>query len=163
MPWVWVSIGSNIERETNVCAAIAALRDRFGDLRCSPVYETPAEGFAGEPFYNLVAGFETELPPAQLHQVLREIENANGRVRGAEKFSARTLDIDVLTYGAQVGDAGGRELPRDEILKYAFVLKPLADVAPDELHPSCGRSYGQLWEAFDATGATMSPIELDCL
>lgn len=148
MPWVWVSIGSNIDRERMVKAAVTALRDTFGDIVLSPVYETPAEGFVGEPFYNLVAGFETTMKPGQLHSALREIEAANGRVRGAEKFSARTLDIDALTYGNQVTDEGGKELPRDEIVKYAFVLQPLADVAPDEVHPETGVTYLALWQAF---------------
>ncbi len=152
MPRVWVSIGSNIERERHVRAAIAALRARFGELILSPVYETPAEGFDGDPFYNLVAGFDTALPPQRLHAELRAIEDANGRVRGAGKFSARTLDIDVLTYGDQRDATGGKPLPRDEITRYAFVLKPLADVAGDERHPVLGRTYGELWAAFDGPG-----------
>lgn len=160
MAWVWVSIGSNIERERHVRAALAALRARFGRLVVSPVYETPAEGFQGDPFLNLVAGFETELSPVALHAALRDIENDNGRVRGAEKFSARTLDIDTLTYADRVTSEGGKALPRDEIARYAFVLKPLADVAPDEIHPISGRSYRQLWEAFGGERGGLREIEL---
>ena len=145
---VWVSIGSNIEREKHVCAALRALRETFGELEVSPVYETPAEGFDGDPFYNLVVGFDTDLPAARLHSVLRGIEDANGRQRGAEKFSPRTLDIDALTYGDEVTDAGGKHLPREEITRYAFVLKPLADVAGGQLHPELGASYASLWERY---------------
>lgn len=145
MTWVWVSIGSNIEREKHVHAAIEALRKRFGRLVVSPVYETAAEGFDGDPFFNLVAGFDTALQPAELHAAMRDVETRNGRRRGAEKFSSRTLDIDVLTYGNGCTDEGGKHLPRDEILRYAFVLKPLADVAPDEIHPEAGASYRDLW------------------
>ena len=163
MPWVWVSIGSNIDREHNICASIAALREHFGRLKCSPVYETPAEGFAGDPFLNLVAGFATELAPEQLHEALRDIELAHGRVRGAEKFSSRTLDIDALTYGEQVTSDGGKALPRDEILKYAFVLKPLADVAGDERHPQLQRSYAELWRDFAGSRAGLLPVRLDCI
>jgi 2-amino-4-hydroxy-6-hydroxymethyldihydropteridine diphosphokinase len=148
MTWVWVSVGSNIERERHVRAALDALRARFGELRVSPVYESEAEGFSGDPFYNLVVGFDTRLSPEALHPVLRDIEDANGRQRGAEKFSPRTLDIDVLTYGDQVTDAGGKHLPRDEITRYAFVLKPLADVAAGQRHPELGRSFGELWAAY---------------
>ncbi len=148
MVWVWVSVGSNIERERHVRAALDDLRARFGPLRVSPVYETPAEGFEGDPFYNLVAGFDTSLAPEALHPALRAIEDAHGRQRGAEKFSSRTLDIDALTYGDAVTDAGGKHLPRDEITRYAFVLKPLADVAGEQLHPELGRSFGELWEAY---------------
>jgi len=148
MAWVWVSIGSNIEREKHVLAALQGLSEQFGRLRVSPVYETPAEGFDGDPFYNLVAGFETELPPEDLHGLLRRIEDANGRRRGAVKFSARTLDIDVLTYGDEITDAGGKHLPRDEITRYAFVLKPLADVAGGERHPELGQTYAELWDRY---------------
>jgi 2-amino-4-hydroxy-6-hydroxymethyldihydropteridine diphosphokinase len=148
MARVWVSVGSNIDRERHVRAALHALRERFGDLQVSPIYETPAEGFEGDPFYNLVVGFETDVPPERLHVLLREIEDANGRKRGSEKFSARTLDIDALTYGEQVTDAGGKHLPRDEITRYAFVLKPLADVAGEQLHPELRHSYAQLWNDF---------------
>lgn len=162
MPWVWVSVGSNIERELNLCAALRALRERFGTLRCSPVYETPAEGFDGEPFYNLVAGFATDLPAAELHRVLRLIEADNGRVRDGEKFGARTLDIDALTYGDQVGEQGGKWLPRDEILRYAFVLRPLADIAPDETHPEDGRRYADLWAGFEGAPDAMRRVTLDC-
>jgi 2-amino-4-hydroxy-6-hydroxymethyldihydropteridine diphosphokinase len=160
MVHVWVSIGSNIEREAHVRAAIAALRAQFGELVTSPVYETPAEGFAGDPFFNLVAGFDTDMEPGELHLALREIENRNGRVRGAEKFSARTLDIDVLTYGDAVTDEGGKHLPRDEIERYAFVLKPLADVAPDEVHPELGLSYADMWAAFEGAREALQQVDL---
>ena len=110
---VWVSIGSNIDRERNIRTAVAALRAGFGALRLSRVYECPAVGFSGEAFYNLVAGFDTELSPAELSARLRAIENAQGRVRSGGKFSSRTLDIDLLSYGDQVLDRGEVHLPRD--------------------------------------------------
>jgi 2-amino-4-hydroxy-6-hydroxymethyldihydropteridine diphosphokinase len=150
---VWVSVGSNIDRERHVRAALRALRERFGRLQLSPIYESPAEGFHGDPFYNLVVGFDTDVPPERLHALLREIEGANGRTRGSEKFSARTLDIDALTYGDQVTDAGGKHLPRDEITRYAFVLKPLADVAGDQIHPELRHSFAHLWNEFRRTHA----------
>jgi len=146
MAWVWVSIGSNIEREKHVRAAVQALHEQFGSLVVSPVYETPAEGFEGNPFYNLVVGFDTGMTPSALHARLRGIEEANGRTRGADKFSSRTLDIDALTYAEQITDEGGKHLPRDEIMRYAFVLKPLADVAGEQVHPECRRTYSDLWQ-----------------
>ena len=160
MPWVWVSIGSNIERERHVRAAVEALRERFGELVVSPVYETAAEGFEGAPFYNLVAGFRADVTPAELHALLRDIESRNGRVRGSAKFSARTLDIDALTYGDTCTDEGGKHLPRDEIVRYAFVLKPLADVAPHEIHPEAGRTYRELWQAYAAGNDAMREVPL---
>lgn len=150
MPRVWVSVGSNIEPERHVAAALAELRDRFGELVVSPVYETPAVGFDGDAFYNLVVGFDTDRPPGELHAAMHDIERRNGRTRGEQRFAARTLDLDVLTYGAGVTDEGGKPLPRDEIERYAFVLGPLADVAGDELHPRLGVSYRELWHGFPA-------------
>ncbi|MCG6967213.1 MAG: 2-amino-4-hydroxy-6-hydroxymethyldihydropteridine diphosphokinase [Chromatiaceae bacterium] len=150
MPRVWVSVGSNIDREHYVRAALNDLRELFGDLVVSPIYETEAVGFDGDAFLNLVVGFDTELPPSRLHGLLRAIEARHGRERGAEKFAARTLDLDLLTYGDAVTAEGGKQLPRDEILHYAFVLAPLADVAGDELHPQLGESYRSLWQRFAA-------------
>ena len=94
MAWVWVSIGSNIDRENNIRGSLQALETEFGELVISPTYETPAEGFEGDAFYNLVAGFNTELTPAELHIKLRDIEHEFGRVRTSEKFNSRTMDID---------------------------------------------------------------------
>jgi 2-amino-4-hydroxy-6-hydroxymethyldihydropteridine diphosphokinase len=162
MAWVWLSIGSNIDRDAHIRAGVHDLREQFGELVLSRVYETPSEGFNGDPFYNLVAGFETELAPEQLHPMLRAIEDAHGRERTGPKFSARTLDIDLLTYGDAVTDRGGKALPRDEVLKYAFVLGPLAEVAPDEVHPEVGRSYAALWQDFDPLArAAMKAVDFD--
>ena len=127
MSRVWISVGSNIDRERSVRAALWELRRLFGDLVISPVYETAAVGFDGDAFLNLVVGIETARAPGELHALLRDIEASHGRVRSAARFDARTLDLDVLTYGDAVTDEGGKQLPRDEILKYAFVLGPLAE------------------------------------
>jgi 2-amino-4-hydroxy-6-hydroxymethyldihydropteridine diphosphokinase len=146
MPRVWLSLGSNLDRERSLRGGTRMLRARFGPLILSSVYESAAVGFAGEPFLNLVAGAHTALPPETVQGWLREIEDANGRVRGPDKFAPRTLDIDLLTYGEAVLPA--LRLPRDEILHHAFVLGPLAEVAPDECHPLDGRTYAALWAAF---------------
>ena len=142
----WISIGSNLERERSVRGAIDALQAQFGDLVISPVYETAAVGFQGDPFYNLVVGIESERSVREINRVLRAIEDAHGRVRGPVKFAPRTLDLDLLTWGDAVGIVDDCELPRDEILKYPFVLAPLADVAPDERHPVVGQRYAELWQ-----------------
>lgn len=150
MPRVWVSAGSNIDRERHIRGALADLREAYGRLIVSPLYETEAVGFAGDAFLNLVVGFDTGQRPAQLHARLREIEARHGRKRNGPKFSARTLDLDLLTYGEAVTDEGGKALPRDEILRYAFVLGPLADVAGEERHPQLGERYASLWADFPA-------------
>lgn len=146
MTRAWISVGSNVEPEANVRRALENLRRHFGELVVSPVYRTKAEGFEGDDFLNLVVGIESELAADAVHALLRQIEDLQGRVRGGEKFSSRTLDLDLLTYGDQVIPELG--LPRDEILEYAFVLGPLADVAPGERHPIAGKSYAELWRRF---------------
>lgn len=161
MPRAWVSIGSNQEREASVRGAVRALRKRFGPLVLSRVYETEAVGFEGQPFYNLVAGFDTDETVGALNAAFRDIEDAHGRVRGPEKFAPRTLDIDLLTYGDAVGVIDGCALPREEILRFAFVLGPLAEVAGDERHPAQGRTYRELWERFPAEQRALAPAALD--
>ncbi len=145
MPRIWVSVGSNIDRETHIRDALDEMRALFGELVVSPIYEAQAVGFDGDPFFNLVVGFDSELPPATLHGLMHEIEARHGRERGRDRLASRTLDLDVLTYGDQVGDKGGMALPRDDIVEYAFVLAPLADVAGDERHPVLGERYADLW------------------
>ena len=150
MPRAWISVGSNIDRERNIRGALRDLETLFDNLVVSPVYETKAVGFDGDAFFNLVVGIDSDRTPTELHHLLRDIEQNHGRERGGEKFSSRTLDLDLLTYGDVVTDEGGRHLPRDEIIKYAFVLAPLADVAPRERHPETGEDYASLWRAYAA-------------
>jgi len=141
----WISIGSNVDRERSIRGGLKDLRDSFGPLQLSAVYETPAVGFDGKPFLNLVAGFDSALAVGAIDARLRAIEDAHGRQRGPDKFAPRTLDLDLLTCGDTVGVIDGVTLPRDEILRYAFVLGPLAEIAPDERHPETGRRYADLW------------------
>lgn len=149
MAIVYLSLGSNVEREKHIRSCLAALRGQFGDVLCSPVYESESVGFAGSHFYNLVARIETDLPLSELNNHLKKIEDAHGRNRSGPKFSPRTLDIDILTYGDLSGCVEGIDLPREEICKNAFVLLPLADIAPNALHPVLQQSYAQLWAAYD--------------
>ncbi|QIL90335.1 2-amino-4-hydroxy-6-hydroxymethyldihydropteridine diphosphokinase [Microbulbifer sp. SH-1] len=161
MATVYLSLGSNIDREKNLSAGLDALVAAFGDLRMSQVYESEAVGFDGDNFYNLVAAIETDLSVAELALCLRNIEDANGRVRSGPKFSARTLDIDILTYDDLTGEVDGVKLPRGEILKNAFVLLPLSELAPDLVHPVEGKSYQQLWEDYDQASQKLWPVVFD--
>lgn len=145
---VYISIGSNVDRERYVTAALDALDNWFETLIISPVYHSEAVGFNGSPFLNLVVGVDTRLSVAELSRRFKQLENDNGRRRDAPKFSARTLDLDILTYGDAAGPIDGVELPRGEILHNAFVLRPLADIAAGECHPVCGKTYGQLWREY---------------
>ncbi len=159
MTRVWVSVGSNIEPEQNVRAAIAALRDKYGELCVSTVYRTEAVGFAGRPFLNLVAGFDTTEPPAEVLACLRATEDARGRERRTAKFSSRTLDLDLLLYGDVCGEVAGKRLPHPDVLAYPFVLGPLAELAPAQRHPVDGRSFAELWRAMQARGEGGSMVK----
>ena len=149
MARVYLGVGSNIERERYITAGLDALEGLFGSLDISPVYDSAAIGFEGQPFLNLVVGVSTDLTVAELAKQLRHIEYEHGRPLNATRFSARQLDIDILTYDDLVGVIDGVELPRSEILENAFVLRPLADLAPDEIHPTEGAAYKQLWGEFE--------------
>lgn len=149
MPRVYLGLGSNIDRERHIRAALRELEERFGVLLISPVYESVAVGFEGDNFYNLVVGLDTDLSVGELSGLLRAIEDANGRVRVGPRFSGRTLDIDILTYGNACGEIEGVQLPRDEILKNAFVLRPLADIAGQDRHPATARPFAEHWDAYD--------------
>lgn len=149
MAVVFLGLGSNIERKKNIHFALEKLRERYGEIIFSPTYESEAVGFEGENFYNLVVRINTAETVAQLSASLRQIEDAAGRDRTQPKFSPRTLDIDILLVDDLVGEFDGIKLPRDEILKNAFVLQPLFDVAPDLIHPESGKSIAALWQAFD--------------
>lgn len=149
MPQIYISVGTNCNRDYHIKMAVAALTEAFGDLTLSSVYESDAVGFKGDPFYNMVIGAYTDLPVAQCVGLFKAIEDDYGRVRGGEKFSGRTLDLDLLTYDGLVCQSPV-ELPRAEILYNAFVLWPLAEIAPTLIHPIAGQSYAQLWAEYQS-------------
>ena len=147
MSTAWLSLGSNLDAEVHLLAAAQALRARFGDVVFSPVYRTPAVGFDGPDFLNAAAAMQTDLDPFALNDWLHALEDAQGRVRGGERFSSRTLDIDIVFYDDLVlKGPGNLELPRPE-LRHAFVLKPLADIAPGHRVPTTGETLAGLWAA----------------
>lgn len=148
MTRVYIGIGSNIERETHIRAALDRLSEIFGTLTISPVYESEAIGFDGDAFFNLVVGVDTESALDELLDLLRAIEVEHGNIGNLPKFSARSLDLDLLTYGDSSGVFAGAALPRADIVDYAYTLWPLTDIAGDELHPALKLSYRSLREQF---------------
>ncbi len=158
MAQVYVSIGSNIDRERNIGLALQRLADDFGPLQQSSVYESEAVGFDSAPFYNLVVGFETDDSPEQLQDYLHQVEASSGRERTGS-LTARTLDLDLLLYDDRVISHGRLVLPRADITRYAFVLYPLAEIAPDARHPVSGERYADMWAAFDDRRQVLSRVD----
>ncbi|MCC8364213.1 2-amino-4-hydroxy-6-hydroxymethyldihydropteridine diphosphokinase [Lysobacter sp. A6] len=155
----FLSLGSNVEPERHLRAAIAALRERFGVVLVSPVYRVPAVGFEGPDFLNAAAMIASDLDPFALAEWLHDLERANGRVRGPVKFNDRTLDIDLVYFEHVVLDERGLRLPRDE-LRHAFVLRPLADIAPLFVDPVRHMTLGDLWRAHPDFGKALEVVEV---
>jgi 2-amino-4-hydroxy-6-hydroxymethyldihydropteridine diphosphokinase len=155
----YISIGSNIDKEIHIPASLQALEQLFGALTISSVYESEAVGFSGAVFHNLIVGFDSELDVKTVAKQLRKIELDNGRTRDSQKFSARTLDLDLILYGDLIISDGRLQIPRDEIEKYAFVLEPLAEIAPTDIHPVSGINYAELWQQFDKTDLKQHKVE----
>ena len=159
MARIYISIGSNIERERHIRAALTELRVQFSNVRCSSIYESEPVGFQGDNFYNAVVAGDTEKSVQEVARCLADIEAQHGRVRVSTRFAARTLDLDLLLYDDLVVQERDIKLPRAEILKNAFVLRPLAEIAPDVQHPVARRSYAELWRDFPSTEQRLWPVE----
>ena len=149
MPEVYVAAGSNIAPERNLARAVAELTREFPGARFSPWYRNRAVGFEGDDFINLVAGFNTVLPVSEVLAQLHAIEVRCGRPRAAPRWAPRSMDLDVLLYGDLVCDEPGLKLPRPDLLKRAYMLGPLAALAPEVMHPTEHVTIGQLWQRFD--------------
>ncbi|MEY3785871.1 MAG: hypothetical protein RLZ75_76 [Pseudomonadota bacterium] len=154
----YISIGSNIDKNKNIPASLEAIKLHFGQLTISSIYESESVGFIGDTFYNLVVGFNSEFSVKEVAKILRQIELDNGRTRNSQKFSSRTLDLDLILYDNLILNDGRLQIPRDEIERYAFVLEPLAEIAPDLKHPISDISYSDLWKKFDKTNLTQQRI-----
>jgi 2-amino-4-hydroxy-6-hydroxymethyldihydropteridine diphosphokinase len=144
---IYLGIGSNIEPEKNIVAGVESLKALFSNLEISPTYLAPPFGFEGDNFHNLVVCAETDLSIAEVVDALRQIEFDHGRPEQAVKFSSRSLDIDLLLFGDFVGKVGGYKIPRSDIDKFDFVLRPLQDIAGDAMHPESGETFSELWRA----------------
>jgi len=148
----YLSLGSNLEPEEHLRVALRELRARFGVLSVSSVYESEAVGFEGPPFWNLVAGLDSDLDADALNTWLHALEDANGRRRDQPRYADRTLDLDIVAINDRATD-------RPE-LQHAFVLAPLAEIAPEILEPRSGATVGELRARLQASSATAWPGKL---
>jgi len=157
----YVAAGSNLRPRSNLRAAVAALAAAFPGLRVSRAYANAAVGFVGDDFINLVVAFETDEPLETLHERLKSIELACGRRRGGPRWGPRTLDLDLLLYGNHVGRFPGGDLPRADLAERAYVLGPLAELAPGLKHPVLGETFGALWRRFDRGAHALREVSLE--
>jgi 2-amino-4-hydroxy-6-hydroxymethyldihydropteridine diphosphokinase len=157
---VYVAAGSNVDPVRNLRIALDALATAFPGLRCSPAYRNRAVGFEGDDFVNLVVGFDTDLDPRAVQARLQQVESLCGRTRDAPKWAPRSMDLDILLYGDRVGDEPGLVLPRPDLLRRAYMLRPLAELAPALRHPTAGVPVAELWAAFDRAAHPMQPVDL---
>jgi 2-amino-4-hydroxy-6-hydroxymethyldihydropteridine diphosphokinase len=160
MARVFVSVGSNVDRERHIGVALELLRARFGELQVSSVYESASVGFDGDPFFNLVVAFYCVSEPRRIVTALREIERRCGRDRGGERFGPRTMDLDLLLVGDRVMRDQGIVLPREEIGSQAFVLCPLAEIAGARRHPLSGDTLAAMWARIEGNAGGLRKVNL---
>ncbi|MHB9032453.1 MAG: 2-amino-4-hydroxy-6-hydroxymethyldihydropteridine diphosphokinase [Anaerolineae bacterium] len=148
----YISLGSNIEPQLNLGRAVSLLKGRFQVWAFSAVYESPAVGSENQANYlNAALLIETEAGPAALQAALRELESGLGRVREADKYAARTIDLDLALYNDAVLDIEGHKVPDPQILTYPHVAKPLADIAPGYMHPVVHHTLAEISAHLDST------------
>ncbi|HYW77317.1 MAG TPA: 2-amino-4-hydroxy-6-hydroxymethyldihydropteridine diphosphokinase [Gammaproteobacteria bacterium] len=156
----YIGVGSNIEPELHIANVLAALEHRHGPIRTSPLYRSAPVGFEGPPFINGVILINSRLGLDALIEDLKGLERQSGRNHQSEGMGSRELDLDLLLYGESVVHRNDLVLPRPDILKYPFVLRPLAELAPTRLHPETGRSFAWHWEHFAGIPAELEPVTL---
>jgi 2-amino-4-hydroxy-6-hydroxymethyldihydropteridine diphosphokinase len=157
----YVAAGSNVRPRESLVNALALLRREFPGLRASRAFSNAAVGFEGDDFINLVVGFPAACTTESLIETLKAVERASGREPGAPKWGPRTLDLDLLLHGDHVGRVAGKTLPHPDLLTRAWVLGPLAELAPDLVHPVAGERIDALWRRFDRGAHPLTPVALE--
>ena len=157
----YVAAGSNVRPRESLAKALGLLAREFPGLRASRAFSNAAVGFAGDDFINLVVVFPAEIPTEALLERLKAVERACGREPGAPKWEPRTLDLDLLLHGDRIGRVAGKNLPHPDLLTRAWVLGPLAELAPDLIHPAAGERIDDLWRQFDQGAHRLTPVSLE--
>ena len=161
MPDAWVAAGSNVRPRDNLRRALATLGAEFPGLQASRAFSNTAVGFQGDDFVNLVMRFPADLPLPALLERLKSVERECGRESGGPKWGPRTLDLELLLYGGQLGRFAGALLPHPDLTTRAWVLGPLAELAPDLVHPVLGEKFSVLWRHFDQGAHPLVPVALE--
>ena len=157
----YVAAGSNVRPRASLLRALALLGSEFPGLRASQAYSNAAVGFEGDDFINLVVSFPADIPTEDLLDRLKATERTCGREPGAPKWGPRTLDLDLLLHGDRVGRVGGKSLPHPDLLTRAWVLGPLAELAPALMHPVARERIDDLWRRFDRGAHPLTPVALE--
>lgn len=157
MAVVYLGLGSNISPQENLSLGVREIRKCYGELQVSSVYRSAAVGFEGDDFLNLVVRLRSENTAVEICREIERLHNIAGRSGASAKWESRPLDVDLLLYNDLVEDEHPVRVPRSDILKYSFVLRPLAELAPDLVHPVTGKTMLQHWQEFDAAS---HPLEL---
>lgn len=156
---IYLSLGSNVDKENNLPRAVALLAE-WGRLEAvSPAYETEPVGKAGaDSFLNAAALLVADLEPETARRkMIARIETRLERVRDPRDRNApRTIDIDISLWDHEVTEICGRPVPDPDILRYLHVARPLADIAPDYLHPVAGRSLADIAAQLEVTGMRLA-------
>ena len=163
MTEVFFGIGSNINPEENITLAVREIKNIFDDVIVSPVYKNKSVGFEGSDFLNLVVSCSTKLSVYEVNDFIEQVHNLSGRERQSNKYLSRTLDIDLLMFGDNIIEDDKIHIPRDDILKYTFVLRPLVDIAPESIHPITQSSFLDHWERMDKSENPLIPVEIKSL
>lgn len=148
MAQLYISLGTSIERDKYLQRGLTSLANEFGHLTLSSLFESEAIGFKGPDFYNMVIVVKTDKSIEDIAAILKRIEREHGRKVNADKYTPRTLDLDLLLFDDLILEQPV-QIPRDEITKNAFVLWPLAEIAGDKIHPVIKQSYFELWSAYN--------------
>jgi 2-amino-4-hydroxy-6-hydroxymethyldihydropteridine diphosphokinase len=160
MAEVFVAAGSNIDPLRNLRAALDGLQRSYAPVRISSAYRNKAVGFEGDDFVNLVVGFNTKDSLEQVRARLQQIEADCGRPRDAPKWAPRSMDLDILLFGDEVRSEPGLTVPRPDLVKRPYMLKPIVDIAPDLRHPTLHRTMREFWEAFEGKDHQMTVVDL---
>jgi 2-amino-4-hydroxy-6-hydroxymethyldihydropteridine diphosphokinase len=158
---VYVAAGSNVQPEQNLARACHEVQATWPNVRFSRAYANQAVGFDGPEFINMVLAFTTDQSIEAVISRLRAVETLCGRPPNAPKWASRAMDLDILLFGSRVEKTADYTLPRPDLMKRPYMLGPMAELAPQVLHPTAGRTMGELWQQFDRQAHEMRPVSLD--